>query len=147
MTSAVNSFEQELLDLIFLNVNIADIGDETGLQGSSAAGSLYVSLHTADPGEAGTQNLSEADYTGYARVAVARDGTGWSRSGSVISNAAEVAFPTNTGSSQTVTHWGVGKESSGATDLILRAALSSPIEVESEMAPSFLATELTTGVQ
>ena len=39
--------------------------------GSSVAGSLYVSLHTADPGVGGGQNTNEATYSGYARVAVA----------------------------------------------------------------------------
>ena len=36
---------------------------------------LYVSLHTADPGEAGDQTTSEATYTGYARIAVVRSGS------------------------------------------------------------------------
>lgn len=49
-----NTFENDLLLLIFNNTDAALIGDATGLRGSSTAGSLYVALHTADPGEAGT---------------------------------------------------------------------------------------------
>ena len=37
---------------------------------------LFWALHTADPGEAGAQNTSEATYTGYARIAVSRDVAG-----------------------------------------------------------------------
>lgn len=65
------------LNLLFKNTTWANIGDATGLVGSSTAGSLYVALHTADP-SAGNQNTSEATYTSYARVAVARSGAGWS---------------------------------------------------------------------
>jgi hypothetical protein len=38
---------------------------------------LYLALHTADPGEAGNQTTSEATYTSYARVTVARSGAGF----------------------------------------------------------------------
>ena len=50
-----NTFENDLLLLIFNNTNIANLGDATGIRGSSAAGSLYLALHTTDPGEAGDQ--------------------------------------------------------------------------------------------
>ena len=56
---------------MFNNTDFANIGDAGGLQNSATAGSLYVSLHTADPGEAGSQTTNEANYTSYARVAVA----------------------------------------------------------------------------
>jgi hypothetical protein len=65
-----------LLKLVFTNTTWANVGDATGLVGSSVAGSLYVSLHTASPA-AGDQTTSETSYTGYARVAVARSGAGW----------------------------------------------------------------------
>lgn len=60
--SMTNAAEQALLDLLFLNTDWANIGDAAGLQNSSAAGSFYISLHTADPGETGSQNTSEAAY-------------------------------------------------------------------------------------
>ena len=74
--SKSNTFENDLLKLIFNNVDIADIGDAGGLQNSAAAGSLYVALHTADPGEAGNATTNETAYTNYARVAVGRSGAG-----------------------------------------------------------------------
>lgn len=66
-----------VLNLLFNNSDIANIGDATGLRGSSTAGSLYVSLHTSDPGTTGDQTTNEATYTSYARVAVARTAGGW----------------------------------------------------------------------
>lgn len=82
-----NTFENDLLLLIFNNTDAALIGDATGLRGSSTAGSLYVSLHTGDPGEAGNQTTSECAYGSYARVAVARSGSGWTVSGNTVTNA------------------------------------------------------------
>lgn len=36
-------------------MNIANLGDAMGVRGSASAGSLYVSLHTSDPGVGGSQ--------------------------------------------------------------------------------------------
>lgn len=58
-TAAANAF----LLLFFNNTDWAVVGDAAGLQNSSAAGSLYLSLHTASPGEAGDQSTSEISYT------------------------------------------------------------------------------------
>src|SRR4030042_2058480 len=87
-----NTFENDLLQLIFNNVDIALIGDSAGLQNSAANGNLYVSLHTATPAEGGAQNTSEAAFGAYARVAVARP-AGWTVSTNQATNAAGVAFP------------------------------------------------------
>jgi hypothetical protein len=57
--SKSNSFETALLSHIFENAAIANIGDATGVRGSTTAGSLYFSLHTSDPGEAGDQTTNE----------------------------------------------------------------------------------------
>lgn len=135
--SASNAFENSLLLLVFNNTNIADIGDATGLRGSSAAGSLYVSLHTGDPGEAGTQATSEATYTGYARVAVARSGAGFTVSGANVSNAAAVGFGPCTAGTNTITHFGIGVASSGSTVLLVSGALSASLAVSSGITPSF----------
>lgn len=74
---AGNSFLSEIAEHILNNADIALVGDATGLRGSSTAGSLYVSLHTADPGASGDQTTNECAYTSYARVAVARSGSAW----------------------------------------------------------------------
>ena len=90
--SKSNSLENDLLKHIFNNDAIALVGDATGLRGSTTAGSLYVSLHTADPGEAGDQTTSETAYTNYARVAVARTTGGWTVTNNAVANAALVSL-------------------------------------------------------
>lgn len=142
MTSATDTFEQGLADLIFLNVALTLIGDAAGLLPSAVAGSLYVSAHTADPGEGGTQTTSEATYTGYARAAVARSGSGWVRSGSVVNNVGTVSLGTNSGAQQTITHLGIGASAAGAGKLILRLSLSTPVLVTTSMALQFLENEI-----
>ena len=72
-----SAFANAHLLLVFNNTNIALVGDATGLRGSTTAGSLYLSLHTADPGTSGDQTTNEIAYTGYARVAVARTSGGF----------------------------------------------------------------------
>jgi hypothetical protein len=144
--SASNSFETLILQLLFENANAANIGDATGLRGSSTAGSLYISLHTADPGEGGSQTTSEATYTGYARVAVARSTAGWTVTGNSVSNDAAVTFGACTAGSSTCTYFGIGTDSSGAGTLLLSGALTSPssLAVTAGITPSFAIGALTT---
>lgn len=144
--SASNAFENALLLLIFNNTNIANVGDATGLRGSSSAGSLYVSLHTADPGEAGDQTTSEATYTSYARVAVARSGAGWTVSSANASNTAAVNWPTATGGSNDITHFGIGTASSGAGVLLFKGALSATRTISSGLTPTAAIGELDVNV-
>lgn len=137
-----NTFENDLLLLIFNNTDAALIGDATGLRGSSTAGSLYVSLHTGDPGEGGNQTTSEAAYTSYARVAVARSGSGWTVSGNAVSNAALVQFPQCTGGSETLTHFAVGTASSSTGKILYKGSLSSSLAVSSGIQPQFAIGDL-----
>ena len=126
--SKSNTFETDLLGLIFTNTAIADIGDAAGLRASVAAGSLYVSLHTADPGEAGTAITSETAYTGYARVAVARSGAGFTVTGNSVSPAANVDFGECTASpGAALTHFGIVNTASGAGKLLYKGTLSPNI--------------------
>lgn len=144
--SMTNAAEQALLDLVFLNADWANIGDASGLQNSATAGSFYVSLHTADPGEAGSQTTSEASYTSYARIAVARTSGGWTRTSSTISNTALVQFDQCTGGSNTITHFGIGTASSGTGNLIFKGALTSSLSVSTGIQPQFAAGALTVTV-
>lgn len=123
-----NTFENELLEHIFNNADITLIGDAAGLLGSTADGSLYVTLHTADPGEAGDQSTNETAYTGYARQAIARDGTGFTVTGNSVSPQADTDFPECTASpGSDLTHFGIGTASSGAGKLLYSGALSQAI--------------------
>jgi hypothetical protein len=144
--SMTNAAEQALLDLLFLNTDWANIGDAGGLQNSAAAGSFYISLHSADPGEAGTQTTSEVAYTSYARVAVARSAGGWTRTISTIANTALVQFPQCSGSTATATHFGIGTDLSGAGNLLMSGALTSSLSISNGIQPQFAAGQLTATV-
>lgn len=140
--SKSNTFENDLLKLIFNNDDIALIGDAAGIQNSATAGSLYVSLHTADPGEAGDQTTSETAYTNYARVAVARTTGGWTVTGNAVANAALVQFAQCGATGATLTYFGVGTDSSGAGKLLYSGALTSSLAVSSGIQPQFAAGDL-----
>lgn len=143
--SLSNAAETDLLNLLFNNTNWANLGDATGLRGATTAGSFYISLHTADPGEAGTQTTSEATYTGYARVAVARTSGGWTVSGNTVSNTATITFGACTAGSNTITHFAIGRDSSGTGEIIISGAIggSGSLAVSAGITPSFNASQLS----
>ena len=134
--SKSNTFENELLAHIFTNSAIAGIGDTAGVLPSAAPGSLYLSLHTNDPGEAGTQATSEISYTGYARVAVVRSAAGFAVSGATVTLANNVDFGEMTaGTGGSVTFFAVGKAASGATNILYSGAVSPSIAVAVGVTP------------
>ncbi len=122
--SKSNTFETELLNHVFNNANIADIGDATGLRGSTALGNLFFALHSADPGEAGVQTTSELSYAGYARVSVARGQ--FTVAGNQVSNTNEVAFPPATNGPQTAAWFSIGTSVSGAGKILYRGQITTP---------------------
>ncbi len=138
--------EAAWLDLLFLNAAITLVGDAAGLLPSAAAGSLYLSLHTADPTEEGNQTSSEIAYTSYARAAVARTSGGFTRTGSTVNLTATVSFPAGTGGSGTATHFGVGTSSSGAGKLLYAGAITVPIVCGNTITPQLgTGTAITEG--
>jgi hypothetical protein len=121
------------------NINVSSIGDATGLRGSTADGSIYLSLHTSDPGETALfgQSTNETSYTDYARVAVERTVSGWTVTDNSATNSAPVIFPSCGTIGATITHFGIGTAPSGEGKLIYKGALSEPLIVSSGIAPLF----------
>ena len=117
--SKSNALETALLTLYFNNTNHANVGDATGLRGSTTAGSFFLALHTADPGEGGNQSTNEVTYTGYARVAVARSSGGFTISTSTVALVANQQFGQATAGSFPIsaTFWSLGVALSGATEM------------------------------
>ncbi len=130
--SKTNTFENDLLKLIFNATAIANLADNAA---TSPLTNLYVSLHTADPGEAGNQTTNETTYTSYARVAVARTSGGWTVTTNSVSPVANIDFPTCTGGTATITHFGVGTASSGAGVLYYKGTVTPNISVSSGVTP------------
>ncbi len=112
---------------------------------TSPVTTFYLSLHTASPGISGDQSTSEITYPGYARVAVTRNGAGWTVSGNQVSNAALAQFPqcTTTGSTFSATHVGIGSSSTGAGALYEFGALNSPRTISDGVQPQFNIGALT----
>lgn len=130
--SKSNTFENDWLKLIFNATAIANLADNAA---SSPLTNLYVSLHTADPGESGNQSTNEIAYTSYARVAVARTSGGWTVTNNSVSPVANIDFPAATGGSGTVTYFGVGSASSGAGTLYYSGTVTPNISVTSGVTP------------
>jgi len=128
-----DTFENDLLKLIFNATAIANIADNAA---SSPLTNLYVALHTADPGDSGSQTTNETAYTSYARVAVARTSGGWTVTANSVSPVANITFPTCSGSpGSAVTHASIGTASSGTGKVLYKGALSSPITIATSAAP------------
>jgi hypothetical protein len=130
--SKSNTFENDWLKLIFNATAIANLADNAA---SSPLTNLYVSLHTADPGEAGNQSTSEATYTGYARVAVARTSGGWTVTNNSVSPVANIDFTVASAGTNTITHFGVGSASSGTGVLYYSGSISPTISVVTGVIP------------
>ena len=139
MAVLTDALSEGLLRLIFLNEPFMGIGDAAGLVGSALAGSLFLSLHTADPGHGGTQTTSEVTYPGYTRPSVVRNAAGtqprWMWNGAEIINDGRVNFAACGVGGVTVTHVGVGSAASGPGVLLYRIALAAPRLIASGSTP------------
>jgi hypothetical protein len=130
--SKSNAFETDLLNLIFNATAIANLADNAG---TSPLTNLFVSLHTADPGEAGNQSTNETAYTSYARVSVARTAGGWTITGNSVSPVAAIDFPECTGGTSTITHFAVGTASTGTGKILYSGTVTPSISVASNVTP------------
>ena len=142
-----NASETALLSLMFENADWAGIGDASGLLQSATAGVFWISLHTADPTDAPStqQATSEATYTSYLRVSVARSTAGWTVAGNAVTNAAAVTFAEATGGSDTITHFGIGavNTAGGNGTLFMSGALTGSVAVSTGIQPVFQIGDLS----
>ena len=128
-----NTFENDLLKLIFNATAIANLADNASV---SPLTNLYVSLHTADPGDTGDQTTNETTYGGYQRVTVARTTGGWTASSSgSTSPQANIDFPQCTSGTATITHFAVGTAPSGSGKILYSGTVTPNISVCSGVIP------------
>ena len=143
--SKSNTFENDLMLLLFNNTAIADIGDAAGLRATTTAGSLWWSLHTADPGEAGTAITSETAYTGYVRIAGARSGAGFVVTANSVSPGANVDFGECTAAAGgPITHFGIVNTASGAGKLLYSGTVTPNITMAVGVIPRLKTTSTIT---
>lgn len=123
------TFRNDLLKLYFLATAITSIADNSSVPFTSHV----VALHTGDPGVGGSQLTNETAYTGYARVSVPRNGSGWTVTGNVASPAADIEFAKCTASpGANITHFSVSR-GSGIIDYT--GPLVSPIIMATQVKP------------
>lgn len=128
-----NNTENNILKLIFNATTWANVAVNAT---SSPITNIDVALATADPGETGTMSTSEATYTSYARVAVARTTGGWTASSAgSTSPVANIDFPAGTGGSGTVTHFSVGMTGGGAVDIFFSGTVTPNIVTGNGVTP------------
>lgn len=146
--SKSNAFEVALLNHIFTNAALAGIGDASGLQPSAAEGNLYVAFHTADPGEAGSAITSECSYTGYARVALARNSSVFTvgASNGTVAFASQVVgtMRTDSGAAQVITHFSIVTTASGAGMILYSGTITPNISVTENVTPYLAAGQVVT---
>lgn len=135
------TFDNDLLKLIFNATAISNIADNTA---TSALTQLWVSLHTADPGSGGSQTTSEATYTGYARVGVARSSSGWTVTTNSVSPASLISFPTATGGTNTVTHFAVGTAQTSTGKILYTGTVTPNISISSGVTPQLTTSSTIT---
>lgn len=132
-----NIWSNELLALLFNATTAPNIAINAT---SSPITSIYVSLHTANPGAGGNQSTSECTYGSYARVAVIRTSGGWTVSGNSVIPVASINFPIATSGTQTATYCGFGTLASGAGVLLYSGTITPSITIITGIQPI-----LTTG--
>jgi hypothetical protein len=98
-------------------------------------------LHTANPGATGNTSTSEATYTNYALVTVARTSGGWTVSGQTATNAALIQFPQCGVTGNTITYVSIGVHAT--TEILYFGALNSSLAVANLIQPQFAASSLT----
>lgn len=119
---------------------IANIADNAA---TSPNTNTFVTLHTASPSGA-NQTTNEAAYTSYVRATVARTAGGWTVSTNTSALAALLSFAAATGGSETETHFGVGKLTSGAGVLWFWGTVTPNIVVSTGVTPQITTAVLLT---
>jgi hypothetical protein len=134
--SAVDAFENAVLDLLFNNTTIANIGDATGIEATAGAGSTQLALASVAYIDSDTLlTADELGYTGYTRPTQARSSAGWTVSGNQADNTALIQFgEMSAGGPVTAVHLGLGFIATGDV-LRLHADLDSDLVINDGVNP------------
>jgi len=140
-SSKSDTYENDLLKLLFNATAIANVADNAA---SGPLTQLACALHTADPGDSGTQSTSETSYGAYARLNVNRNSGGWTISGNSVTPVANLDFPKCTSGTATITHASIGKTGGGATEIFYSGAVTPNISVATNTIPRLDTTSIIT---
>lgn len=127
-----NAASNSLLNLIFQGTEWTGVARND----TSPVTTLYIALHTADPTDEGNQSSNECTYTGYARVGIDRDGSGWTTAVSeVVSPQAAITFPTGTGGFGVADFFSIGLQSTGAGEILYSGPVTPSITTGNGVTP------------
>jgi hypothetical protein len=134
--SISDATENNILKLIYNATAWANVADNAA---STPQTNVGVSLHTADPGDVGNASTTEAAYTSYTRVNVARTTGGWTVTANSVSPVAAINFPAGTGGSGTATHFATAKSNAtpptGAQEIYWSGTVTPNIVMGSGVTP------------
>lgn len=149
MAGALDFFEDDLLEHLFLNATVPNVGTAGGLRGSTTGGAFAISTHTALPADsATTQGVSEAAYTGYERQSAGRTTTVWSVASGVADNDNAITY-SQAGSTETQVAFGIGYTTTPNTTtavLQITGSLTSALVVTSGVTAEFAAGALDVSI-
>jgi hypothetical protein len=98
---------------------------------------LWLSLHTADPGDTGNQATHEADYEGYERVPIGKGEAGWVLFGRTSVNRYTIRFPeVQRRYKPPLTHIGIGFFPVEPGKLLHAGPLDKPVDCRKHVQPS-----------
>lgn len=128
--SASNFLELELLDHVLGNAAY------------TAPGTVYISLHTADPGETGANEVASSN--NYSRASVTNNATNFpAASAGSKSNGTAINFATPSGAGWgTVTHFGIW-DAASTGNFLFGGALTASKTINSGDTVSFAISALT----
>lgn len=139
MSGKTPAYANELLLLIFNGTAIANLADNAA---SSPITDWELSLHTAEPTTG--QDHNECTYTGYAREAVSRSGSGFVVTTNSVSLAAQIDFGEVTAGTESATYLGIGTAHTGAGVLKYAFPLSPAISIVVGQIPRIKTTSTIT---
>lgn len=124
MSSASNYTEQNIINAIFLGIAFP------------VPANTWISLHTADPGEEGANEVTTTMWPSYRRMCAELTGpmgTGWLEPvDGITKNTNQIIFPTHNGTAPTnVTHFSVYDAETGGNMLV-----HAPLTATRNVAPN-----------
>ncbi len=139
--SATNLWEDDVLDLIFTNVDAPNMGDAAGLQASAGDGTLTIALHTGNTIDdtSTVQTQAVAAYTGYTNQTVVRTTAGWTVGSGSATNDAIITFGLSSSGPETETDVSLG---GFAGVMQIFSTLDADLIVNSGVTPEFAISAL-----
>lgn len=149
MSAFTNLAEDNFLDLFVTNITWPKVGDAAGILKSVADGSLFAALHVLDAiSDTSTiQTDNEVAYTGYGRVAIARNVSDWTVLTGTVDNDNLLQFGEMTaGGPDTITDVTLGELTSGAGEMWVWGQVTTDLVVNNGVNPQFAAGALDVSI-